>query len=83
MGKSEQPKVRHRMGRPYVVFRELQVVKALGIHCQGPGCQETGGGQRGKRGLEDAPKEVGGDHFPADSSSELCFGHMPLEAVWR
>lgn len=35
MGKSEQPKVRHRMGRPHVVFRELQVVKALGIHCQG------------------------------------------------
>lgn len=38
MGKSGQSDVRQRMERLCVVFRELQVVKALGIECWSVWC---------------------------------------------
>lgn len=58
MGKSEQPKVRHRMGRPCAVFRELQVVKALGIYCWGvQGARGQVGVRRGKGGWDMYPKK--------------------------
>lgn len=72
MGKSRQPKVRHRMERPCVVFRELQVVNALGVYCWSVWCAR---GQVGAKGLRDVPGKVGGGHSPTGSRSKLFQTH--------
>lgn len=55
---TEQTTVRHRMGSPHVVFREHQVVKALGIHCQGVrSARRQVGGRGGKEGWKRYPRK--------------------------